>query len=51
MIDDIENKIENLRLYERSLRNRSFWKLVILLETYIHETETTETSNFRIMLY
>ena len=34
MIDDIENKIENLRLQECSLKNRSFWKLVISLETY-----------------
>ena len=33
MIDNIENKIENLRLQECSLRNRSFWKLVISLET------------------
>ena len=41
MIDDIENKIENLRLQECSLKNRSFWKLVILLETYETETVTS----------
>ena len=33
MIDDIENKIENVRLQESSLKNRYFWKLVDLLET------------------
>ena len=32
MIEDIENKIENLRLQECSLKNRSFWKLDISLE-------------------
>ena len=31
MIDDIENKIQNLRLQDCSLKNRSFWKL----ETYM----------------
>ena len=35
MIDDIENKIENIRLQKCSLKNRSFWKLVISLETYM----------------
>ena len=35
MIDDMEYKIENLRLQESSLKNRFFWKLPILLETYI----------------
>ena len=30
---NIENKIENLGLQECSLKNRSFWKLVISLET------------------
>ena len=30
MIEDIDNKTENLRLQECSLKNRSFWKLVIL---------------------
>ena len=35
MIDNIENKIENLRLQECSLKNRSFWELIILLETYM----------------
>ena len=29
MIDDIENKIENNRLHECSLTNRSFWELII----------------------
>ena len=37
MIDDIENKIEYLRLQEWSLKNRSFWKLVISLETFLYE--------------
>ena len=32
---DTENKVENLRLHECSLKNRSFWKLVISLETYM----------------
>ena len=32
MIDNIENKIGNLHLQEFSLKNRSFWKLVISLE-------------------
>ena len=32
MIDDIENKIEKLHLRERSLKDKPFWKLVILLE-------------------
>ena len=32
MIDNTENKIENLRLQECSLKSRSFLKLVILLE-------------------
>ena len=32
---DTENKIENLRLHECSLKNRSFWKLVVSLETYM----------------
>ena len=34
MIDNIENKTENLRLQEYSLKNRSFWKFVIALEKY-----------------
>ena len=46
MIDDIENKIENLRLQECSLKNRYFWKLVISLETYMKPRH-----NFSIMLY
>ena len=32
MTDNIENKIESLHLQECSLKNRSFWKLVISLE-------------------
>ena len=35
MIHDIENKIKNRRLQESSLKNRSFWKLVISLEIYM----------------
>ena len=31
-IENIENKIENVRLQECSLKNRSFWKLDISLE-------------------
>ena len=29
MIDNTENEIKNLHLQERSLKNRSLWKLVI----------------------
>ena len=32
MIDDIENKTENLRLQECALKNRSFWNLGISLK-------------------
>ena len=35
MINDIENKTENLRLKEYTLKNRSFWKLVISVEAYM----------------
>ena len=38
MIDDIENKIENLRLQECSLKNRYFWKLVYFAKN-IYEVE------------
>ena len=41
MIDNIESKIENHQLQECSLKNRSFWKLVISLETYETETVTS----------
>ena len=41
MTDDIANKTENLRLQEYSLKNSSYWKLVILLETYEMETVTS----------
>ena len=34
MIHNIENKIEILRLQEYSLKNKYFWELIILLETY-----------------
>ena len=40
MIDDIENKTENLRLQECALKNRSFWNLAISLETYMKRMET-----------
>ena len=30
--DDIESELENRRLLESFLKNRSFWKLVISLE-------------------
>ena len=39
MIDNIESKIENLRLHECSLKNASFGKLVISLEK-LYEMET-----------
>ena len=41
MIDDIGNKIEILRLQKCSLKSRSFWKLVISLETYEMEIVTS----------
>ena len=41
MINEIENEIENLCLQECSLNNRSFWKLVIPLETYETEIVTS----------
>ena len=41
MINDTENKIEILRLQDCSLKNRSFWKLVISL--------WNEDSNFWIV--
>ena len=37
MIDNIENKIKNRRIQKYSLKIRSFWKLVISLETYESE--------------
>ena len=39
MIDNIEYKIENLRLEECSLKNRSFWKLAFSLETYMKQRQ------------
>ena len=39
IIDNIENKKKNLLLQEYSLKNRSFWKLVILLETYMKQRQ------------
>ena len=39
-IDNMENNVENLRLQECSLKNRSFiWKLVIALETYMKQRQ------------
>ena len=35
MIDNIENKIESLRLQECFLKNRSFWELIIFQETHM----------------
>ena len=35
MIDNIKYRIEDLRLQECSLKNSSFWKLVISIETYM----------------
>ena len=35
----IESNIENLRLQECSLKNRSLWKLVVLLETYMKQRQ------------
>ena len=40
MVDDIENKIANLRLQECSIKNRSFLNLVVLLESYMKWMET-----------
>ena len=37
MIDNVENKTENRRIQKYSLKIRSFWKLVISLETYESE--------------
>ena len=39
MVDDIENKIANLRL-RLSIKNRSFLNLVVLLESYMKWMET-----------
>ena len=41
MMDNIEIKIENLRLQECSLKRSSFWKLLISLETYMKQTVTS----------
>ena len=35
IIDNMKNKKDNLLLQEYSQKNRSFWKLVISLETYM----------------
>ena len=50
-MDDIENKIENLRLQEYSLKNRSFWKLVISLETYIKQTVTSGLCSIKDLIF
>ena len=39
MIDNIESKKENLHLQECSLKNRSLWKLVTSLETYMKQRQ------------
>ena len=39
IIDNIENKKEDLHLQEYSLKNRSFWKLVLSLETYMKQRQ------------
>ena len=36
-VDNIESKIENRWLQESFLKNRSFWKLFISLETYMKQ--------------
>ena len=38
-VNNIENKIENRRLQESFLKNWSFWKLVILLETCMKQRQ------------
>ena len=38
-VDNIENKIENRRLQESFLKNRSFSKLVISLETHMKQRQ------------
>ena len=47
MIDNIENKIENLWLQECSLKNRSFLKLVISLKN-IYQTVTVTSGLYYI---
>ena len=39
VIDNIENEIENHHLQECSLKNRSFWNIVIALETYMKQRQ------------
>ena len=39
MINNAESKMENLQLHECYLKNRSLWKLVIALETYMKQRE------------
>ena len=41
MINNIESKIDNFCLQECSLKNRSFWKLLTLLETYMKKRLTS----------
>ena len=36
-VDNVESKIENSRLLESFLKNRSFWKSFISLDTYIKQ--------------
>ena len=39
MINNIENKIENLQPQECFLKSNSFWKLVISLEIYMKQKQ------------
>ena len=39
MIDNTESKIENFRLQYCFLKNKSFWKLVVFVETYIKKIQ------------
>ena len=48
MIDNIESKIENLRLQQCSLNSRSFWKLVISPET---ETVTSGLCHIEDLIF
>ena len=49
MIDNTENKIEHLRLQECSLKSRSFWKLVISLETYMKQRLCKQIQDYVIL--
>ena len=49
LIDNIENKTENLRLQECSVKNRSFRKLVISLEISFFNVNTFLMSIFKFI--